>query len=71
MNTGKLVVNNKLDKNIPSSFKEIFSLIGGGKLVFEKGYLETLGEMKRQGLIDVCLYNDGSAVVHISQSTTS
>lgn len=48
---------------LSSSFQNIFSMIDRGKVIFEKGYLETLGEMKRQGLIEVDLNKDGSSVV--------
>lgn len=46
-----------------SSFQEILLMLDRGKSVFESGYLSTLGEMQREGLIQVDLYKDGSAVV--------
>lgn len=46
-----------------SSFQEIFQMLNRGKSIFEKGYLHTLGQMKREGLIEVDLCNDGTAVV--------
>jgi hypothetical protein len=46
-----------------NSFQEIFDLINRGKTIFEKGYLNTLGQMQRKGLIEVELFQDGTANV--------
>jgi len=45
-----------------SSFEAILQMIDRGKSIFESGYLHTLGQMKREGLIEVDLYKDGTAV---------
>lgn len=46
-----------------SSFQEILHMMDRGKSIFESGYLHTLGQMQREGLIEVDLYKDGTAVV--------
>ena len=46
-----------------SSFQEILQMLDRGKSIFESGYLQTLGQMKREGLIEVDLFKDGTAVV--------
>lgn len=46
-----------------SSFQKIYYMMDRGKSIFEPEYLHTLGHMQRQGLIQVELYKDGTALV--------
>jgi len=56
-------MNNLNNSPEQTSFEEIFDLINRGKIIFEKGYLNTLGQMQRKGLIEVELFQDGTANV--------
>jgi hypothetical protein len=56
-------MGNLNDSPEQTSFEEIFDLINRGKTIFEKGYLSTLGQMQRKGLIEVELFQDGTANV--------
>ena len=50
---------------LSSSFQDIIDQINRGVIIFSKGYLKTLGEMKSKGIIEVDLNKDGSSVVRI------
>ena len=65
-NNAKNPENPQHDAKLPvmcSSFEEILQMIDRGKSIFERGYLQTIGQMKREGLIEVDLCEDGTAVV--------
>lgn len=50
------------------SFQNIIEMINRGMIIFPRGYLHTLGEMKRQGLIDCDLYKDGYCAVRLNRT---
>jgi hypothetical protein len=68
MNTSKTSIGKEsqpscLGAVMCSSFQEIFYMLDRGISVFENGYLHTLGQMEREGLINVRLDLDGTALV--------
>ncbi len=46
-----------------TSFQEILQMLEKGKSIFESGYLHTLGQMRKEGLVEVDLFEDGTALV--------
>lgn len=59
------VKNEGGENALPSVNKitEILEMLDRGISIFERGYLPSLSEMKRAGLIDIDLYNDGTSIV--------
>jgi hypothetical protein len=55
-------------RNICKEYQEVFDMLNRGKTIFERGYLHTLGQMKREGLVKVDLCNDGTAEVTLVDS---
>ena len=56
---------------LSSSFQDIIDQINRGVIIFSKGYLKTLGEMKSKGIIEVDLNKDGSSVVRFRMTANA